>query len=300
MEEVYNKLIKYIPEDRVLLNEPMSKHTTFKIGGPADIFIKINNLDELKFVLKFVKENNIPLNIIGNGSNILVRDRGIRGITIKLDMQNIDINGNQIKVGAGMLLPKLARIASENNLSGIEFACGIPGSVGGAIKMNSGAYGGEMSNIVISTTFLDEDGEIHIVSKEEQNFSYRDSIFNQNDKYIIVETTLQLHNSNKDEILKKMKDNNESRRTKQPINYPSAGSVFKRKNEFIPAEIIDKSGLKGYNVGDASISELHAGFIVNNGNATAKDVLNVVEHIKDVINKKYNIDLELEIKVIGE
>ena len=201
MEEIYNELIKYISKDRVLQNEPMSKHTTFKIGGPADIFVKVNSVQELKYVVNLSKENNIPLTVIGNGSNTVVKDKGIRGITVKLYLEEIKINDEQIEVGAGVLLSKIARVACENELSGLEFACGIPGTIGGAIKMNASAYDGEFKEIVMNTTYLDENGETHTVNNEEQKFSYRDSLFNQNDKYMILNSTLKLYKSNREEIL---------------------------------------------------------------------------------------------------
>ena len=299
MEYIYNELIKYIDKDRVLQNEPMSKHTTFKIGGPADIFIIINNLEELKAVIKFAKNNNVELTCIGNGSNTLVKDKGIRGITIKLNLKEILINDNTIKVEAGATLPILAKTACENELSGLEFACGIPGSVGGGIYMNAGAHGVEFKDIVKETTYLDENLDIKTISNEEHNFSHRYSrFFETND--IIISTTLKLQKSNKEEILQKMQTYMTMRKERQPIGLPSAGSVFKRKDNYIPAEIIDKCGLKGYNIGDACISEKHAGFIVNKDKATADNVLELIEHIKTVVKEKYNVDLELEIKVLGE
>lgn len=300
MEEIYNNLLKIIPEGRILQNEPMSKHTSFKIGGLADLFIKINTIEELKNVLQLANEKNIKIMCIGNGTNLLVKDNGIRGITIKLDFKNIEIKGNVLEVDAGVTLPTLARIACDSGLSGLEFATGIPGTVGGAIKMNAGAYGGEIGNLIISTTFLDKNLKIHTISKEEQKFSYRNSIFSNTNDYIIISTRLKLKEGDKQEIKAKMIENSIKRKEKQPIEYPSAGSIFKRKNEYIAAEIIDKCGLKGYNIKDAYVSEKHAGFIVNKGNATAKDVLELIDYIKKTVYKQYNINLELEIKVIGE
>ena len=300
MEDVYNKLIEYIEKTKVLLNEPMANHTTFKIGGPADIFVKVNNIDELKVVLDVVKNANLPLTVIGNGSNVLVKDNGIRGVTVKLNLQDISVNNDEIEVGSGVLLSKLARVACDNELSGLEFASGIPGTVGGAIYMNAGAYGGEFKDIVLRTTYIDEDGNLHTVSNDEQQFSYRKSLFSNNNNYIIANTVLKLHKSTKEEILNKMNENNKNRKEKQPVELPSAGSVFKRKDEYIPAQLIDKCNLKGYNIGDAYVSEKHAGFIVNKGNATANDVLKLVEYIKTTVYEKYKVNIELEMKVIGE
>lgn len=299
MEEIYNNLIKKIDKERVLLNEPMSKHTSFKIGGPADIYVKLQNLEELQYVLELAKNNNIPVTCIGNGTNALVKDNGIRGITIKLYFKDIKIMGEEIEVGSGVSLPILAKTAYENSLSGLEFASGIPGTIGGAIKMNAGAYGGEFKDIVIATTYLDENLELHTINNKEHEFSYRHSIFSETND-IIISTKIKLSKDDKQNIKNKMESNLEKRRKSQPINFPNAGSIFKRKNEYIPAEIIDKCGLKGYNIGDAFVSELHAGFIVNKGKATAEDVLKLIEYIKKVTYEKYNINLELEIKVIGE
>ena len=295
----YNELAQKIDHKRILLNEPMSRHTSFKIGGPADILVIADNLEELKYVLEISKKYNIPITCIGNGSNLLVKDKGIRGITIKLSFKEIKIDGEEIEVDAGMPLPILTKIAYENSLTGLEFAYGIPGTVGGAVKRNAGAYGGEFGDIVISTTYLDENLNIHTISNKEQKFSYRYSIFNETND-IIISTKLKLKKGNKNTIKSKMDENSLSRRTKQPINLPNAGSIFKRKNGHIPAEIIDKCGLKGYNINDAYVSELHAGFIVNKGNATAQDVLNLIEYIKTVVQEKYGTQLELEIKIVGE
>lgn len=299
MEKIYNQLIENIDSQRVLLNEPMAKHTSFKIGGPADVFIIANTVAELKYILEIAKSNIIPVTCIGNGSNLLVKDKGIRGITVKLNFKDIKINDEEIEAGSGVALPILAKTAYENSLSRLEFASGIPGTVGGAVKMNAGAYGGEFKDIVVNTTFLDENLEIHTISNKEQEFSYRHSIFSETND-IIISTKIKLQKENKELIKNKMDENWVKRKTKQPINFPNAGSIFKRKNEYIAAEIIDKCGLKGYNINDAYVSELHAGFIVNKGTATAQDVLNLIEYIKNVVQEKYGIELELEIRVIGE
>ena len=299
MEDIYNELIKCIDKERVLQNEPMSKHTTFRIGGPADYFVIINTVEELKHVIEIAKANNKEIICIGNGSNTLVKDHGIRGIVIKLNLKEITINNNEIKAEAGVSLPVLAKKAYENSLSGLEFACGIPGSIGGAIYMNAGAHGGEFANVVKETTYLDKNLNLQTVSRENQDFSHRHSMFMDTNN-IIISTILEVEKKDKDTIEKKMEENMILRKERQPIGLPSAGSVFKRNKSFIPAEIIDKCGLKGYNIGDAYISEMHAGFIINKGNAKAKDVLEVVEHIKEVVRKKYNYELELEIRVLGE
>ncbi len=299
MKDIYRKLEEIIDKNRIFKNEMMKKHTSFKIGGPADFFVIIESVEELKAVLKLAKELDIPVTCIGNGSNLLVKDNGIRGLTIKLDFKDLTINEDEIEAGAGVPIPVLARKAYENGLSGLEFASGIPGTLGGAIKINAGAYGGEFKDVVDFTTYLDNNLQVHTVSNEDQNFSYRNSRFNNTDD-IIISAKMKLKKENKDIIKARMDEFSAKRKAKQPINFPNAGSVFKRKNEYIAAEVIDKCGLKGYNIGDAYISDLHAGFIINKGNATAKDVIQLIEHIKNTVHEKYNINLELEIKVIGE
>ncbi len=299
MKDIYRKLEEIIDKNRIFQNEMMKKHTSFKIGGPADFFVIIESVEELKAVLKLAKELDIPVTCIGNGSNLLVKDNGIRGLTIKLDFKDLTINEDEIEAGAGVPIPVLARKAYENGLSGLEFASGIPGTLGGAIKINAGAYGGEFKDVVDFTTYLDNNLQVHTVSNEDQNFSYRNSRFNNTDD-IIISAKMKLKKENKDIIKAKMDELSAKRKDKQPINFPNAGSVFKRKNEYIAAEVIDKCGLKGYNIGDAYISDLHAGFIINKGNATAQDVIQLIEHIKNTVHEKYNINLELEIKVIGE
>jgi len=299
MDNFYKKIVKDFSSERVLRNEPMSKHTSFKIGGPADIFIKVNTYGELKNLIGLAKQDNIPVTVIGNGTNLLVKDKGIRGLTIKLNLNKIETSGEILSAEAGVKIPVLAREAYENSLSGLEFASGIPGTVGGAIKMNAGAYGGEFKDIVIETTYLDSDFNLKTIKNEEHQFGYRNSIFSKT-KDIIISTKIKL-NKEKPEIIKnKMEENLSKRKEKQPLEFPNAGSIFKRKNEYIPAQIIDKLGLKGYNIGDAYVSEKHAGFIVNKGNATAKQVIELIEHIKKVVYEKQKIELELELEIIGE
>lgn len=299
MEDLYSNLLKKIPKDNIYINEKMSEHTSFKIGGPADIFIKVKTLEELQYILQTAKDNNIPITIIGNGTNLLVKDNGIRGIVLQPKFDEIKINNTEIDVGAGTLLSKLAKIAYENSLSGLEFAAGIPGTVGGAITMNAGAYGREFKDIVINTTYMDSNLNVHVINNKQHNFEYRNSIF-KNNNFIILSSRLQLCKANKENIKNKMEENSNKRKSSQPINYPNAGSIFKRGNGFITAELIDKCGLKGYNIKDAYVSEKHAGFIVNKGNATAKDVIYLIEYIKQVVYEKYKVKIETEIKIIGE
>jgi len=303
--EIYNLLIKKISEERVLQNEPMKKHTSFKIGGNAEFFVKVKTIEEIRYVLNLCKENDIELTIVGNGSNLLVKDNGIEGITLKIEIDYIeieDIENNQaiITVGAGVLLGKLAQILLKNSISGFEFASGIPGTIGGAVKMNAGAYGSEFKDIVIETTCMNLDGEIFTLTNEEQKFEYRRSIF-KDEKYIILESKLLLKYVEDSKIIKeKMDEYKNSRLEKQPIEFPSAGSTFKRGADFITAKLIDECGLKGYSVGDAEVSTKHAGFVINKGNATANDVLKLVEIIKKSIFDKFGKVIELEIEIVGK
>ena len=270
-----------------------------KYGGPADIFIKVNDTEELKFLLNVAKEHKVQVTVIGNGSNVLVKDKGIRGIVVKLNFNEIIKEDNEtLNVGSGVLLSKLARVAGEEELTGIEFASGIPGSFGGAIYMNSGAYGNEISDKIISSTYINENLEIKTITKKEQEFSYRKSIFQKKD-WIIISAKIKLEKGNKEEIKNKIEEYSKNRKEKQPLNMPSAGSVFKRGEGLITAQLIDKCGLKGYRIGDAEVSNLHAGFIVNKGNATATDVLKLIQYIQEKIKEKFNVDIEPEIRILG-
>ena len=280
----------------------MRKHTNFKIGGNADVFVIAKNIEEIKCVIKFSKENNILLTILGNGSNVLVSDKGIRGIVLQVGTKEIKIEKHEnalIEVDAGAMLGALAQILLKQSISGFEFAAGIPGSIGGAIRMNAGAYGGEMKDIVKDVTVLNEKGEISVLTNEECEFSYRHSRFTDS-KEIVIKVTLKLPLGNEAEIKAKMDEYDQSRREKQPLNLPSAGSTFKRGSDFITAKLIDECGLKGYTSGDAQVSTLHAGFVVNLGNATAQDVLNVVNHVKQVVLEKTGKQIELEVELLGE
>lgn len=323
--QICQELTKEVPSEQIYMNEPMSKHTTFKVGGNADIFIKVKNLEQLKFVIKVAKKNNIRITIIGNGSNLLVKDNGIRGIVAKIEFEDIKIDADNaiVTVGAGVKLGLLAQELLKNELSGFEFASSIPGTIGGAVRMNAGAYGSEMKDIVISTKCLDlkrynmltqktniddieieeyieksDEPEIVELNNDQQEFSYRDSVFS-NKRYVILETKLKLQNGDKEEIKRKMDEFLKSRKEKQP-NLPSAGSTFKRGDGYITAKLIDECGLKGYTIGGAQVSEKHAGFIVNTGDATAQNILDLIEHIKQVVYEKTGKLIKLEIEIIGD
>lgn len=317
-EKITNILTKEIPKEQVLQDEPMSKHTSFKIGGNADIFVRVKNIEELKHIIKTAIKENIDITIIGNGSNILVKDKGIRGIVAKLELNYIDIQLDNfsedvfITVGAGTKTGELAQKLLKEKITGFEFASGIPGTIGGAVRMNAGAYGGEMKDIIIETKCLDlekyinsnknesqEDTEIIILNNRQQDFSYRHSIFMEK-KYIILETKIKLHKGKYEDVKAKMDEYLSSRKEKQPINMPNAGSTFKRGPDYITAKLIDECGLKGHKIGGAVVSDLHAGFIVNSGNATAKDVLTLVKYVQDKVYEKTGKEIELEIEILGE
>jgi len=301
IDKIYKKLIKEIKEEQVLLKEIMSKHTSFKIGGAADIFVKAKTISEIKYVVKIVNEYKIPLTILGNGSNLLVKDDGIRGIVLNIKLEQMEISQQDnecfVTIGAGVKLIPLARILLKQEIAGFEFASGIPGTIGGAIRMNAGAYGGEMKDIVLTTTYMDLEGNIHTIYNRDHEFEYRHSIFCDK-KYIILETKLKLKKGNYDEIKSKMDEYQQHRKQKQPVAMPSAGSTFKRGKDFITAKLIDECGLKGYRIGGAMVSDIHAGFIVNTGDATAKDVIELVEHIKKEVYNKLKKEIELEIEVV--
>ena len=292
---------KYEITQKIIYNEPMRNHTSFKIGGNADLFVSVVNEDELKEALNYAKLKNLPITIIGNGSNLLVSDNGIRGLVIKIDIQFLKIENNKkdivVTVGSGNKIMALGIQLKEKEISGFEELSGIPGTIGGAVFMNAGAYGKEMKDMVVSTKCMNREGKVFELSNEEQKFEYRSSIFNQKE-YIILETKLKLEKGNKENIEQKMKEYLNKRKEKQPLEYASAGSTFKRQEGLITAKLIDDCGLKGYKIGGAMVSEKHAGFIVNTGDATAKDVIDLIKYVKDKVYEKYGVEIEEEIKLI--
>ena len=301
-ERVLSDLKKVIPEENIKINEPMSKHTSFKTGGPAEIYIIGKTLEQIQEVLKYSNQNNIQLYIIGNGSNLLVLDEGIKGIVLKIAVDNIETlesdMGVLVKAGAGVKIMALAQTLKKDGITGFEELAGIPGTMGGANYMNAGAYGKELKDIIVSTKAINkETGKIEILKNEEQELKYRSSIF-KNRKYIIIETMLNLQKGIPEEIERKMNDFLNQRKEKQPIEYPSAGSTFKRGERFITAKLIDECGLKGYQIGGAQISEKHAGFIINKNNATSKDILDLIKYTKKKVFEKFGVQIEEEVEII--
>lgn len=303
MTNFEKELEQVVEKKYILKNEPMSKHTSFKIGGKADYLVTVNSIGELKEVLNIAKSNNVKITVIGNGTNLLVTEAGIRGIVIKLNLKNFKVrniaNGAQITVEAGLSLASLSNIALKEELSGLEFLAGIPGSVGGAIRMNAGAFGKEMKDIVLKTRYITYDGKIKTLNSDEHKFEYRNSVFSEI-KCIIVDTVIQAEKGKKEEIEAKIEEYSTLRKNNQPLEYPSAGSIFKRIEGVPTAKLIDDCGLKGFSIGGAEISTKHAGFIINKGNATAKDVLELANYVKKIVKEKFNQNIELEILVLGE
>jgi UDP-N-acetylmuramate dehydrogenase len=299
MEHIIERL-KEADIGNVLVNEPLANHTTLKIGGPADILVIPKNITAINKIMEIVKQEGVSWRAIGRGSNLLVDDEGIEGVVIKLSdgLDHLEINGEEITVGGGLSIIKLATLISKEGLSGLEFAGGIPGSVGGAVFMNAGAHGSDISNILVKAHILFEDGTIKWLSCEEMEFSYRTSLL-QKKPGVCLEAVFQLKKGNRDEIVEQMQAFKDYRRKSQPWNYPCAGSIFRNPLPEYAGQLIEKAGLKGYKIGGAQVSEMHANFIVNAGGAKAQDVLNLISHIKTTIKSKFSVDMETEVEIIG-
>lgn len=294
-----DQLERAVDEGKILCNEILSSHTTFRIGGPADYFVMPASVVELRDVINICKKENVKYFILGNGSNVLFSDDGYRGVIIEIGkaFETITIKDTIVTAGAGVMLSKLANIVAEQSFSGLEFASGIPGTLGGAVVMNAGAYGGEMKDVITSVKVLDGD-LVRTLPLEEMNFGYRTSII-QRKHYFVLEATFRLNKVvDKQVIYNTMKELNQKRRDKQPLEFGSAGSTFKRPEGNFAGTLIEQSGCKGYRVGDAMVSEKHAGFVVNVGQATAADVLAVIHHVQEVVQRKYDVTLEPEVRLI--
>lgn len=298
---IENMFCSSLGSDNVRLHEPMKKHTTFRIGGPADYYLCPHSIEELQKVLKICREQEMAFFILGNGSNLLVSDKGYRGVVIQLwkNFSDITVKETTIEVKAGALLSKVAAEALEEGLTGMEFASGIPGTIGGAVVMNAGAYGGEMKDIIKEVTVLNQEGEMLTLSKEEMKLGYRTSIVKEKG-YIVVSVVLQLKNGDKEEIRRVMEDLKNRRVTKQPLDMPSAGSTFKRPEGYFAGKLIMDAGLRGFSVGGAQVSEKHCGFVVNKGDATAEDVLGLIHEVQRRVQEQFGVVLEPEVKFLGE
>ena len=295
---MYEFIKNIIPKERIFFDEPMSAHTTFRIGGAAECMVLIEQEEELLKLVPYLNQIEENYFILGNGSNLLVGDKGYRGVIIKLGegMNRISVDGNRIHAQAGALLSKTAAAARDAELSGMEFAAGIPGSIGGGVVMNAGAYDGEMKQITESVKVMDKEGKIMVLDNDTMEFGYRTSII-KNRPFIVLEVTLRMQPGNKDEIQSKMKELMESR---QPLNYPSAGSTFKRPEGYFAGKLIMDAGLRGYRIGDAQVSDKHCGFVVNIGNASAADVKEVIEEVQERVKDRFHVRLEPEVIFLGD
>lgn len=298
---VYNQLIQIIDRERVLFDEPMKKHTTFRVGGNADFFVKPSTAEEVKQVVALCKKENLPYYILGNGSNLLVGDKGYRGVIIQIykDMNEIVVDGDRIRAQAGALLSKVGSVALDAGLAGFEFAAGIPGTVGGAVMMNAGAYGGEMKDILASATVLTENGEVLRLSNEELELGYRTSVIVKKN-YVVLEAEYQLRAGDKAEIRAQMDELKVKRVTKQPLEYASAGSTFKRPEGYFAGKLIQDAGLRGFEVGGAQVSEKHCGFVINKGDATASDIVELMNQVSEKVFQEFGVTLEPEVRRLGE
>lgn len=300
-EYIYKCLLNIVGEENIKLDEPMKKHISFRVGGPADILVKPTTEQQLSDIIKLIKKENVPYLIIGNGSNLLIKDGGIRGVVIEIsnNFNHFEIEGNKVKIQSGALLSVVGKAVLKEELKGFEFAAGIPGTLGGALAMNAGAYGGEMKDIVKSVKLMDTDGNIFEFTNEEMEFGYRRSVLSKTD-YIVLSAEVELEKGNHEEIKATMMDFTQRRVTKQPLSLPSAGSTFKRPEGHFAGKLIEDSGLRGLTLRGAQVSEKHCGFVVNLGNAKAKDLLELMYVVKSTVNAKFGIMLEEEVKILGE
>lgn len=293
-------LRRFLAEDHVKMDEPLHLHTLTKMGGPADIFVTPTTEDETAYTVKYAHENNIPFLLLGNGSNMVVRDGGVRGIVLNLkSLKAIRVEGTAVYAQGGANIKEVSKAAAAHQLTGFEFACGIPGSIGGAMAMNAGAYGGEIKDIIRQATVLTRTGDKLVLSKDDLEMGYRKSIITK-EGYYVLSAEFNLEVGNQSVIDAKMSDLTFQRESKQPLEFPSAGSVFKRPPGNFAGKLIQESGLQGKGFGGAEVSTKHAGFIVNKNNATAEDYIQTIEMVKSAVHEKFGIDLELEVKIVGE
>lgn len=297
---LYEYLISQVPAECVLQNESMAKHTTFRVGGEADFFVEIGSAEELSNIIKYLKQTDHQYFILGNGSNLLVGDKGYEGVILHLGerFSDVSVDGRSITAKAGALLSVVAKTAAKENLSGMEFASGIPGTIGGAVVMNAGAYDGEMKQIITEVTVMDENGEIMTLDNETMEFGYRTSII-KNRPFIVLSAKMTLEEGDAEDIRAKMDDFAERRRSKQPLEFPSAGSTFKRPEGYFAGKLIMEAGLRGYRIGGAQVAEKHCGFVINMGNATAADISELMEEVTERVEKQFSVTLEPEVIRLG-
>lgn len=295
-----NKLSNLFRAEDIVLDEPMKHHTSFKVGGTADILVYPNDYEQVVNVIKLCNENNVPFYILGKGSNLIVRDGGYRGVIIKLTKLNgITVNGDMVVVQCGADLCKVSDAALENNLTGFEFACGIPGTVGGAVTMNAGAYNGEVSQVIYCALLVDKEGNLLSLDKEQLELGYRISAVQKYD-YTVLEVSFKLIKGDYEKIKHRIDELTTRREDKQPLEYPSAGSTFKRPEGYFTGQLIEECNLKGYSIGGAEVSQKHAGFIINKGDASAKDILSLIKYVQTTIKNKFDVELQPEVRIIGE
>ena len=299
--DLYTELGQILGEENILLNEPMSRHTTFRVGGPADYFITPENEEQLRESIVLLKKMKIPYYIIGNGSNLLVGDKGFRGVMIQIykKMNAVYVEDDYVHAQAGALLSLIASKALAGGLTGFEFASGIPGTLGGAVMMNAGAYGGEMKQVLQCAKVLTGEGDIREIPAEEMELGYRTSVFAKNGD-IVLSAELKLKHGNPEQIRAYMEELKEKRVTKQPLEYPSAGSTFKRPEGYFAGKLIQDAGLRGFQVGGAQVSEKHCGFVINRENATAADIVSLMEQVAEKVEEQFGVRLEPEVRRIGE
>ncbi len=299
-QEIKQKFCSLLGEEKVLIDESMSSHTTFRIGGPADYFLLPSCSSEVQGILSICREEGLPYFVLGNGSNLLVSDAGYRGVIIHLyrNFNEIKVEGTDIRASAGALLSGIAAAAKNASLTGFEFAGGIPGTIGGAVMMNAGAYGGEMKHVIKEVTVLTKEGEILALPVEELAFGYRTSVV-KTAEYVVLEAVIHLEKGDMQAIGERMKELTEQRTSKQPLEYPSAGSTFKRPEGYFAGKLIMDTGLRGYRVGGAQVSEKHCGFVINAGGATAADVVQLMSDVNEKVKAKFGVSLEPEVRFLG-
>ena len=299
-EAVIQALRKFVPEENICLQESMASHTTFRIGGLADCFVQLENTEQLIKVQKYLSQVGVPFFILGNGSNLLVSDAGFRGVILQIGpkMNRVTVEGNVIVAQAGASMAQIARTAMEHELTGMEFASGIPGTIGGGVVMNAGAYGGELSQIVTQVNVVNNEGEIMELDNETMEFGYRTSTII-NNPFTVTEVILRLEKGERRQIRERMEELAAKRREKQPLEYPSAGSTFKRPAEHYAGQLIMEAGLRGFQCGGAKVSDKHCGFVINTGNATAEDVRKLIREVQARVKDQFNVDLETEVLFLG-